>query len=340
MRMVLITMLSLGALAGVAWWLQQPPGETPPPVSTQDAPAALTRNPTPDQPPQPRRKPSRVTAAGAPAEASAAGPATPLLPADVPPPWPESEFTPEEYEPTKIPIFRAVQARSRDWTVETYARYDRDRDNTSGRDSYTVYAYLRSCVNQPRDAQSLTAREESINNNNRLLQRQGQEGIDRAVAQVRSGLVRCEGLPDDEALVPLMLEWLTQAALRGFPQAQHAYHHSVPWLLNRSIWGPYRHPERVHEYRRLAPLMLEAALQSGHADSFAEYSAALREGIIFDEDDQAAYAYAHAASLASHGTHREAEGIMAFLQYELTPEQLRDAREMGRALCANLCRTP
>ncbi len=339
MRMVLIIVLSLGVLAGVAWWWRQAPLETPAPVAAGDVSEPVTSPRTPKQPPEPRRRRMAVIPADSPLDA--ADKAAEAMPAaDIPPPWPDSEFTQEEYETTKIPIFRAVQALSRDWTVETYARYDRDRETVSGRDAYTVYAYLRSCVDQPRDAQSLAAREESMGSDERLARRRGPEGVERAIAQIRRGLVRCEGLPDDDALVPLMVDWLTQAALRGFPQAQHAYHHSVPWLLNRKLWGPYKYPERVHEYRRLAPMMLEAALQSGHADSFAEYSAALREGIIFDEDVQAAYAYAYAASLASNGTHRESEGNMAFLQHELTPEQVRDAREMGRELCATLCRTP
>lgn len=263
----------------------------------------------------------------------------------LPDPWPESDYLPEEYEQGKIDIFYRFQRSTRDWTVETFAGKVAQVDELSGRDAYEVYAYLRACHRQPRNAQQMEQRLAQVRENNsgdgsgrRRGRRMSEDDMARYADGLRNGLVRCEALPPDEELLPMMMGWLTLAAERGFPQAQIAYHKSIRWLLALEPWGVYRYPQQVHDYRRLAPLFLEAALRSGHADVFNEYSIALRERVIFEEDPQAAFAYAHAATLASVDPHEEAESAMRALAAVLTPEQQRKAREMGRELCNEWCR--
>ncbi len=252
--------------------------------------------------------------------------------------WPGSAFTEEEFDLTKIQIYRQFQSRSEDWTVETYQAKAARVDELSGREIYELYTYLRACHRQPRSVEALDRRVERIRGSERMNRRMSAEEIEGIVDNYRQRLIRCETLPDDETLLPLMLDWLTLAANRGFPQAQIAYHRSARWLLSQDRWGVYRYPERVREYQQLAPAFLEAALKSGHHDALYEYSLALRENIIFDEDPVASYAYAVAADMAATGGNTEAQEIMALLDTVLEPAQLREARQSGRDLCQTYCR--
>lgn len=252
--------------------------------------------------------------------------------------WPDSAYTPDEYSLTKIQVYRNFQAASEQWTVETYDAKAAKADELSGREIYEMYTYLRACHRQPRTVEALDLRVKRIRGSERMNRRMAPEEIEAMVDNYQRRLIRCESLPDDRVLEPLMLDWLTLAASRGFPQAQIAYHRSARWLLTHDRWGVYRYPERVREYQRLAPAFLEAALESGHHDALYEYSLALRENIIFDSDPVAAYAYAVAADMASSLGNQEAQEIMALLETVLEPDDIRDARLNGRELCATHCR--
>lgn len=254
----------------------------------------------------------------------------------LPPPWPESVLRADEYQLSKMDIFFASQAQSQDWTIEDYARKAARREQLSGREAYEVYTYLRACMNQPRSVEAMQRRRERFESSDRIPADQ----LEAVTANLRKSFVRCENLPNDRDLAPLMLDWLTLAANRGFPQAQLAYHQSARWLLTLDPWTAYRQPERVHEYRRLAPAFMETAVSAGHPDAFVEYSLALQQRIIFEEDLTAAYGYAVAADLALAGGHPEARNYMEVLEIVLSPDQIREAREMGRRLCRSFCRTP
>ncbi|MEM9531591.1 MAG: hypothetical protein AAGA23_11785 [Pseudomonadota bacterium] len=331
-RTLILVLIAAGAsgVLGIALWVSEPsPKHELAAASGEDAPSPVARS-LKDRPrlaaePKPRRAPTGEITAEQVAEATAQL-------------WPESEFTDEEYDQTKVEIFREFQAVSRNWTIETYTKKAARRDELSGREIYELYTYLRTCHQQPRSVAELERREERIRNSRRMARRLSAEEIDNIVEGYRGQLVRCESLPPDESLIPLMLDWLTLAAMCGFPQAQVAYHRSARWLLTQDRWGVYRHPDRVREYRRLAPAFLEAALKSGHHDSLYEYSIALRENIIFDEDPVAAYAYAWAANLARSGGNQEAREVMALLETVLAAEDVADARVEGRELCQTYCR--
>ncbi|MEM6937787.1 MAG: hypothetical protein AAF552_15115 [Pseudomonadota bacterium] len=335
------TQMSLLGLAVVAaalgTWLALT--EPEPQVALQDDPAVATGQPEAARPGTnsetrvPKLRPRRP-AVGLQADAATPTNETPVS-ADF---WPGSAFTEEEFDLTKIQIYRQFQRRSEDWTVETYQAKAARADELSGREIYELYTYLRACHRQPRSVDSLDQRVERIRGSERMNRRMSPEEIEGIVDNYRRRLIRCETLPDDQALLPLMLDWLTLAANRGFPQAQIAYHRSARWLLSQDRWGVYRYPERVREYQQLAPAFLEAALKSGHHDALYEYSLALRENIIFDEDPVASYAYAAAADMAATGGNSEAQEIMALLDTVLNPDQLREARESGRDLCQTYCR--
>ena len=250
--------------------------------------------------------------------------------------WPGSELKAEEYKMSKMDIFFNLQTQTRDWTIENYTQLGARREHLSGRDAYQLYTYLRSCMNRPRSVESLKDRTDRIRGSERMSAAE----IDALAGRMSETFVRCEHLPSDQDLGPLMLDWLTLAANRGFPQAQLAYHLSARWLLQLDPWNAYRYPDRVHEYRRLAPLFLEAAVNAGHSDAFVEYSLALQQRIIFEEDLLAAYAYAVAADLAFHGGNQEARNYMEVLEIVLSPDEIREARRMGRRLCQSFCRKP
>ncbi len=277
-------------------------------------------------------RPVPANARGAPTETPPTDPAALPL-------WPGSELTADEYAMSKLEIFRALQSQTHDWTIENYAQNAARRELLSGREAYQVYTYLRSCMARPRTVEELETATERVRSSERLARRMGTDGVEMEARRVRSAFVRCENLPPDSALPLIMIDWLTLAAERGFPQAQLAYYQSARWLLQLDEWSPYRYPERVHEYRRLAPLFIEAAFQAGHPDAFAEYALAMIDGIIFDRDAQGAYAYAVAADLAHDGDHADARNMMQLLEVELSPEAVRDARRAGRELCNRYCRT-
>lgn len=344
-KIIVAITLAIAAVSGLLYLNPRPA-----PLSVDGAAEKLAENLGASKAPLPALPPLRPLATRV--DAGHRGAASSELPAEfiaptglLPDPWPESDYLSEEYEQGKIDIFYRFQNSTRDWTVETFAAKVAQVDELSGRDAYEVYAYLRACHRQPRNAQQVERRLAQIRENNsgegggrRRGRQMNEEDIARYADGLRNELVRCEALPPDDELLPMMMGWLTLAAERGFPQAQIAYHKSIRWLLALEPWGVYRYPQQVHDYRRLAPLFLEAALRSGHADVFNEYSIALRERVIFEEDPQAAFAYAHAATLASVDTHEEAESAMRTLAAVLTPAQQRKAREMGRELCNQWCR--
>ena len=130
---------------------------------------------------------------------------------------------------------------------------------------------------------------------------------------------------------------LSLAAERGYPQAQIAYYQSIRWLLTRQPMTVYRDPLLVHRYRAQAPAHLLAAIRSGHSEAFVEYSLAMQEGILFEKDDEMAYAYARAADLAADGENDMATIYLAILEKALEPGQLAAGRKHGRELYDQWC---
>ncbi len=335
-EIVCATLVAVGLFAGL--WLTEPQ----PPMSVNNPEAFID---TASLPPStgddnPVQKTSRLPVVKPAGSISGIGPSPHSASPQLPPTtlWPDSSYTEDEYSLTKIQVYRKFQAASEQWTVETYDAKAARADELSGREIYELYTYLRACHQQPRSVETLDRQVQRIRGSERLSRRVAPEDIEAMVDGYQRRLIRCESLPEDRALEPLMLDWLTLSASRGFPQAQIAYHRSARWLLTHDRWGVYRYPERVRQYQRLAPAFLEAALESGHHDALYEYSLALRENVIFDEDPVASYAYAVAADMASSSGNREAREIMALLETVLEPDDIRDARLNGRELCATHCR--
>ena len=133
------------------------------------------------------------------------------------------------------------------------------------------------------------------------------------------------------------MEWLTRAAKRGYPLAQIAYYRSYRWLASRKPYLVFSDVQRIYAYRSLAPLFLDAAIGSGHAEAFVEMARALNEGIVFERNVESAYAYAMAAQEAGRPDLSVADELIGELEAELSPAQGREARRRARELCDAYC---
>jgi hypothetical protein len=249
-------------------------------------------------------------------------------------------FRPEDYAKSRMQIFFEFQRAVRSWTPGILAQKTLQRDALTGEQTYEVYVYLRSCMDSLRSAQALERQADSmLEYHERNPDEFTVEDLENTLQRLRLDLARCEGVGAEleHELELLLADWLTLAAERGYPQAQLAYHQSIRWLLSRQAMTVYREPQRVREYRARAHGYLLAALRSGHSEAFVEYSLALQEGILLEQDNELAFAYARAADLAAHGANEMAKTYMALLEDALEPAQIAAARKKGRALCESSC---
>ena len=248
------------------------------------------------------------------------------------PPWPKSTFTDAELDQNLVAVLRTIQASVLAWTPEVYFDQQRKRRLMSGRDAYTVYAYLRGCMDHPRTIEQFASLE------NDMAERVDAEELEPVLSHWKKGFLRCEGIGDQRQLILAMVDWLTLAAERGFPQAQIAYYRSLRWLLSMDPWLPYLSADSIRAYRGRANRFLAAAVESGHNEAFAEMALAHVEHIIMDEDLTTAYGYALAAIESSHGSNTRARGLLASIEPALNSAQIKAAGRLTRQICEAHCR--
>ncbi|MDX1569520.1 MAG: hypothetical protein R3200_03480 [Xanthomonadales bacterium] len=250
---------------------------------------------------------------------------------------PSQLFRADAYRMGRMQIFGEFwRTAESEWDSERYQLAEADEALLDGRESYQVYVYLRTCLEAPRsafEADRYLARVQAAAEHNRRLQ--NPRRLERILSRVDAALARCEGLEGD--LEPAAMAWLTRAAQRGYPLAQIAYYRSYRWLASRKPYLIFSDVQRIYAYRSLAPLFLDAAIGSGHAEAFVEMARALHEGIIFDRNSQAAYAYALAAEEAGSPELSVAADLLGELEPELSPVQSREARKKARELCDAYC---
>ena len=249
-------------------------------------------------------------------------------------------FRAEDYSKTRMQIYYEFQRAVRSWTPEIFNQKTQQRETLTGEQIYEAYVYLRSCLDSLRSVAGYQQRAQAMERHH---QRNPDDfplaEIQQALDRYRSDLVRCEGVGKNQAngLEPLLVDWLSLSAERGYPQAQIAYHQSIRWLLTRQAMTVYRDPRAVRQYRDLAPSYLQAAVRSGHSEAFAEYSLAMQEGILFKQDFELAFAYARAGDLAAHGNNDTATTYLAIMENVLEPSQIAAGRKRGRELCDQWC---
>ena len=251
-----------------------------------------------------------------------------------------ASFRAEDYSKSRMQIYFEFQRAVRTWTPEIFDQKSQLRETLTGEQLYEVYVYLRSCLDSLRSVDGFQKRARAMEQHQRRNPENFPlEQLQNSLERYRTDLARCEGIGEDLAggLEPVLVDWLTLAAERGYPQAQLAYHQSIRWLLTRQQMTVYRDPLAVHQYRERAPLYLRAAIRSGHSEAFVEYSLAMQEGILFEQDDELAFAYARAADLAAHGNNDMARVYLAILENVLQPGQIASARKRGRELCDQWC---
>lgn len=251
--------------------------------------------------------------------------------------YPSQRFDGEAYAQGRMQIFgRFWRDAENTWDAARFRLAEVDQETLNGRQAYQAYVYLRTCLDAPRspaDATEYLDRVERAAEHNRRLQNPDQ--LERILERVDAALLRCEGLEGD--LEDDAMTWLLRAAERGYPLAQIAYHRSYRWLASRKPYLIFGDAGSVYAYRQLAPKFLAAALGSGHAEAFAEMAQALEEGIVFDRDPQAAYAYALAAELAGGQELEVGRRLAKALVETLSPSERRDAKRKARELCDTYC---
>jgi len=248
-----------------------------------------------------------------------------------PGPWPVSSFSAEELSLDTVAIFADIQASVKDWTPEVYFDRFRKRTVMSGRDAYAVYTYLRSCTKQPRSVEQYATLEAEF------ASLQGTSDLAAIMEHYQTGLSRCEGLGEQRELILAMIDWLTMAAERGFPQAQISYYRSFRWLLSNDPWLPYLAPEHVHAYRQRAKRFLLSAMESGHPEALSVFALAHVERIIVEENVVTAFAYALAAEQASQGSNYRAKLLLASIEPALSQQQIDEARHLAEQICEDYC---
>jgi len=281
---------------------------------------------------------ARAAAAPAPAPEMIASPAL-ATPASRRAPRPVG-FADEDYAKSRIDIYREFYRAALTWSLDDYLRQRARRELLDGEAAYQVYVFLRTCLDTPRSPEAATRRIEGLERSaaNRPADFD-ESGLDERIEAIQRGVARCEGLDSVEGLLePVLLDWLTRAADRGYPQAQLAYYQSARWLLERKPQLIYRNPDVVTTYRTQALAYLTTALESGHSEAFTELAMAYMEGIVVERDALQSYAHAHAADLAGHGQNEIARSYLSLMEPELSPDQLREARALGRTLCEAYCR--
>ena len=266
------------------------------------------------------------------------GPAEALLP---PENTPGAVFRAEDYSKTRMQIYLEFQRAVLTWTPEIFDQKTQRRGSLTGEEIYQAYVYLRSCLDSLRSVDSFRQRVQALEEHQ---QRHPVDfpldELEQVLEGYRTDLARCEGVGIglNGSFELLLVDWLSLAAERGYPQAQIAYHQSIRWLLTRQRMSVYRDPQAVRRYRERAPVYLQAAVRSGHSEAFVEYSLAMQEGILFAQDDELAFAYARAADLAAHGANDMATTYMAIIEKILSPGKIAAARTRGRELCDLWCR--
>ncbi len=246
-------------------------------------------------------------------------------------------YQPDEFARDRMQIFESFQQSVSRWTPQDFEQKSAERNQLSGREAYEVYVFLRSCLGQPESLEQVNRR---IDRLAEIAERRPNraDGILGQIDSLQAGLERCEGIGSDGTGVPLMHDWLALSADLGFAQAQLAYHLSARWILSMQSDELFRQPQLVVDYRDRAAGYLRAAMLSGHPDALLEMARAIDDDIVFQRDPQAAFAYAYAAEQGGGGMEAETELFMKELEPELTAQQLREARERGRALCDRYCR--
>lgn len=221
------------------------------------------------------------------------------------------------------------------WDFSRFAIAAADPELLDARESYQVYVFLRTCLPTARTEAALRQLEAQVQRARARTSDDRQRRLDARLAEARAGYARCAGLPEE--VEPLTLEWLTRAALRGYPLAQIAYYRSFRWLASRRPYLLFETSDRVSTYRRLAPVLLAAALRSGHGEAFVEMARALSDGLVFDENRDEARAYLLAAKLAGLPEDRWVAELDGDLMSGTTSEQVREARERAESLCDRYC---
>ena len=276
---------------------------------------------------------------------------TPIRPSSKGNDAPPKDTTSKQLEqPTVIdaPVSNAVQASFAnleaenrrlngavaDWRFDDY-RAHANKAGVSGEAAYQAYLYVKSCVGSETSVASYDAElvqlEVVYDRNRRWV---SARELEARLNQLEHGFERCEGLGEDP--LNAAVEWLQLAADLSYLPAQIGFYRELPELLRKDRWAVFRRPDFLDLYHQRTPDYMNSALSSGHPEAFRHYASAIAQGIVFETDPVLSLAYEHAAELAQGNGQYWLPA--ADPESGLGLEELREARQIGEALCEEYCR--
>lgn len=210
-------------------------------------------------------------------------------------------------------------------------------DNGDATASYLMYLLFATCASSPQTQAQLDYELEKI-------AREGQVFNDAAYVAGRAQVAResyekCQDLAPDlstEEMILEALDWLTISAEQGHLFAQIAYYNLARGLIDAGI-DVFKHPEVLVDYRLRSARYLQVSLESGHPEAFSTMARALMEGVVFDRDPVASYAYFIAAEKANNGAIDQSVQHLESLEAELSLSEETRARNEGIRICRELC---
>lgn len=328
MKRSLAALVVVAGVAALAWDWIQPTASVPPlpagPVSPDPAttpPSAATASAS--SVPAPAATGSTPQPGVGPGSKTGPRPASPSPEPDPPP-----EFSGIE-DPRAVAD--RLRQRVRNWTFEDYQALAANPQAVSGEAAYTAYQFARNCAGGiTSEDQLLLRREQYLNYYQANRSRIGQEQLNRALEQLESSLVHCQGMGDE--VLDAAMDWLLLSAELDYLPAMISFHQEIPQLLNNGRHTPFRRPDLVETYRQRAQGLLDRALLSGHPDAFSAYAHALRQGLAVDADPVRALAMDLVAQAISDGGLPDAVS-----DSELTAAENHLARMMAEDLCHRYC---
>ncbi len=149
----------------------------------------------------------------------------------------------------------------------------------------------------------------------------------------RTATERCKNLtPDDYAKAS---EWLELAAFQGSLPAQLTYASNVESIIGEAS-DYLRDPDAVKSYKERSHRYLTNAARRGSVDALLSLGNDYGYGIMAERSYTTSYAYFLATKKIDPNLVSEVK--TSFLKSKLTPEQIRDATQMGESIYDECCR--